>query len=518
MIVCAAVNTENATTQLDCLRQHGVFPPVLDPAALAPSFAWGEDLTPFLFDAWTTSLRYAQTSQQRRLAKRILDWLERQISAGAVLSWGMPSGRGTRVQQWVGDRLIWWPAGVPQGRWIGIVSSRLNRLLEHQRPWFAALRSTCEEMERGTVILTSTRTTTCPFLERCHELFQIPLLRLELSRVNQSVAQWFPPKLNDSLQKQFSSKQVRLALVSPPLDCDPFDEPPLRDRLVMAAGDQVFVLGMRAGGYIEQLVRRRCAPDETVSKAEVSLAVGPGLIAPSLARSIPDAEWLELDPPPTRRRFPVPVGRSDQGAAILPLHQWPLTDYLTHCTRAVAGPWPDQTAETYRDALILDHEEADHSALATLARITTQATLLASSQGIRGATPVVCFTAVAIQQLKHLHAFRAHQGRWDFEPYGICISRHWLEQRGTRSVAYGEPSLWDQLTAADRPFFQRRRGGRKEQIDWSVEREWRHVGDVDLGHLPREAAVLFVPTLEEARWLSQCSRWPVTVLDYTGRG
>ena len=48
--------------------------------------------------------------------------------------------------------------------------------------------------------------------------------------------------------------------------------------------------------------------------------------------------------------------------------------------------------------------------------------------------------------------------------------------------------------------------------DWTVEREWRHVGDLPLDKIPEDAAFVFVPTPAEARALRQRSRWPVVVL------
>ncbi|MGM0486935.1 MAG: hypothetical protein ACQESR_09275 [Planctomycetota bacterium] len=508
------MNTENLVRQLDCLRHHQVFPPDLARPTRARAFAPGDDLVPFLLHAWTKSLSEPAAYQQRRLARRTVAWLERQRAGPGVLSWGMPGPGGQRVRDWANDRLIWWPAGVPSGRWIGMISSRLNRRLEEQRSWFAALRHACGGLDPDqTVMITSAGTTTAVYLERCSELYGIPLLRFQLPRPRQRVAQWFPPRLNRPARTPSSSSRTWLAIVSPPLDTDPESEPPLRDRLVVAASDRVFALRMRAGGYTEQLVRRRVTEDALSPWAEVSLAIGPGLVPAPLANSLPTAKWLDVEAPPVRENVSVPPGTTHEGAGIVPLRQLAVADYLTHCTRAATGPWPDQTVEAYRDALILDREEADHSALATLARIAAQSKLLATGRAIRGGARVVCFTAVPLQQLKSLRTFRAHRGRWDFEPYGICISRKWLEQRGTRRVRYGAPSLWNQLTASERPFFQRRRGGKHDQIDWSVECEWRHVGDVDLTDLPSDAGTLFVPTVEEARWLGQRSRWPVTVLE-----
>ena len=129
---------------------------------------------------------------------------------------------------------------------------------------------------------------------------------------------------------------------------------------------------------------------------------------------------------------------------------------------------------------------------------------------------MVCFTAVPLSELPQLRSFRSHLARWDFEPYGICIRREWLESRDCLPVRYGDDSLWASLDLQDRPYFQVqtstcRQSGRT--IDWSVEREWRHVGDVELEELPANAGLVFVPTREEAEQLVTISRWPVTVLD-----
>ena len=205
-------------------------------------------------------------------------------------------------------------------------------------------------------------------------------------------------------------------------------------------------------------------------------------------------------------------GASRGGPPILSLTQVSVSDYLTHCTRHVAGPWPDQSVADYRDSLILDRADSDHGPLATLMRIVQQQRLLASAKAIRGGSHVVCFAAVPLPELQRLHQFRPHRGRWDFEPYGICIRTGWLRQRGARPVRYGEAELFEQLPESDRPYFQRRTSGQHDQIDWSVEREWRHVGNVDLSDLLPDDAFLFVPTLTDAARLAPLSRWPIAVL------
>ena len=191
---------------------------------------------------------------------------------------------------------------------------------------------------------------------------------------------------------------------------------------------------------------------------------------------------------------------------------WP---FLTHCTRRRKGPWPDQVDTDYLDDLILDREDADHSALAALLRIVRQQRLIATAQTIRGATPVVSFTAVPLAELRRLRVFRPHRGRWDFEPYGICLRCDRLKQLGARPVQYGDDRLWNRLALNERPFFQFRKTRREtgaRHIDWSVEDEWRVLGTIDLAEFPADAALVFVPTAAEAEKMAAISRWPVTIV------
>jgi hypothetical protein len=165
--------------------------------------------------------------------------------------------------------------------------------------------------------------------------------------------------------------------------------------------------------------------------------------------------------------------------------------------------------------LILARPEANHAALDALKRILQKQRLVATARTIRGGTPVVSFTAVPLAELRRLRVFRPHRGRWDFEPYGICIRRDWLEQREARPVRYGDDRLWNRLAPAERPFFQlrqTRRSSARATIDWSVEDEWRVVGDVGLESIPRDAALVFVPTEGEADQVAPICRWPVTVV------
>ena len=146
-----------------------------------------------------------------------------------------------------------------------------------------------------------------------------------------------------------------------------------------------------------------------------------------------------------------------------------------------------------------------------------QRRLVASLRTARGGCRVVSFTASPLSRLPDLRRFRRHRGRWDFEPFGLCIRQEWMTKRGARPVLYGDDSTWQSLSKSDRPFFQPAHSGSSSsedadaRIDWTVEREWRHMGDLDLRQLSREDALVFVPNFAAARRLSAVSPWPITL-------
>lgn len=333
---------------------------------------------------------------------------------------------------------------------------------------------------------------------------------------------------------------------------------PLRDRLVFAAAARIQVLKLRERGRLAQLVYRRLE-DSAWPSHTTQIALAPELSSPSVVEACLSrgaVGWLVLpkssaclaartvervEPGATcvSSRFEL-ARKVDSGlgvpAPMISQPRWKSVSssareppnqvgepstiptlcrdhaYLTHWTRAAPGPWPDQTWQQYYDQLLLDDPAAIRSAFVTLNRIVQQQKLVASDQAIRGGYAVVAFTAVPLAELRTRRQFRAHRGRWDFEPYGLCIERSWLEERGVQAVRYGDPSDWLRLKPNEKPFFQRRHSRSNtaaRPIDWSSECEWRHLGDLSLARLDENAAVVFVPTAEEASQLQPLSRWPV---------
>ena len=511
----------------------------------------GGDLLPLLLDA-------AHDKQARLLA-----WAHR---SGAKLTLGWPGGSSKRVESWLGPRLMWWPRGVPEGRQVAWVSSRLGRAIDERPDWFAVLRSAAAKFDPARdVLLTAPSTTVDRFLERAAILFGLRRLRVHLderctlvdwlTRLRRQLwrsclaldaessssscdegdgfhqtsevfvspmigAAWTDPKrkrgrmLPDGLNSE-SCEALALAHASGLCDEDSAKhcELPLSDRVLIAAADQVHALQVRSNGNLHQLLRARLN-DSAWPTASVWLALGEALVPAEVAAELQSLGavgwWLFVE-------HAASVLESQRETGTLetcPTLPWPEGDYLVHWTRRRDGPWPDQREADFIDDLLLSREATSHSAFAALSRIVQQRRLIASAAGIRGDAAVVSFSAHPLHELRQQRTFRAHRGRWDCEGYGLCVRREWLQLRGARPVIYGADAQWMTLPNSDRPFFQlkttRSRGGAKT-IDWSQEAEWRVPQDVDLSEASRDDLLLFVPTPAEAQQLAAISPWPVHV-------
>jgi hypothetical protein len=526
------------------LSEAGVLPAGEGPSIPAPPEGPAEDLLPLAIRAWQrveTAHGPANSNRATRLAQRFQAWQQQ----GAHLTLGVPGTGSQAVNRWLGLRLVWWPRGIPPGRRVALVSSRLGRDLDHQTTWFTVLRAACAKIDRQRdLLLWATSTTTAQYVKRAASLFGLRVLQIEVPQDDtQPLENWL-----DRLETTsgHGADQFYEAVLSPPIDTQQAPSEaavchiPLRDRAVVALGDQIMAFRVRRNGHVHQLMRARLS-DAGWPVASVYIALGPELVRTEMAGELMEqgaVGWVVLgtigETPDARgRAVATGIGsqvgsrsaRAAAGAAadeaqlasgrivlLPPSDDWP---YLTHCTRRRDGPWPQQDEAEHIDDLILARPDADHSALSTLRRILEQRRLIAMAEAIRGATRVVSFTAVPLAELRRLRVFRPHRGRWDFEPYGICIRRDWLEGCGVRHVVYGDDPLWEDLSPDDRPFFQLRRTRRpaaRGSIDWAVEDEWRVVGDVDLSQIPRDAAMVFVPSRAEAQVVAGLSRWPVTVV------
>jgi hypothetical protein len=481
------------------LRKIGLLPE--HTAVMPRQLTTGVDLVPLLRAAWDTPKTRPRTTSHRRRHERLTG----EQYPPPSLTYGLPGTTSELVRDWIGERLVWWPHAIASRPWMSIVSSRLGRPLYEQVAWFAKLRAACEfARTNGDTLVFASNTTTARFLARCGQLYQIPTLRLEVAPEKHSVERWLKHCLEiPELPNDKGLQQI--AYISPALDGNRQFLKPIRDALAVAASDRLVALHVRPNGHIEQLLRRRGSCD-VIDEASTESGSW-DQVSPRRSPRTSSSDGLDS---PFYKRPAAPPGIT-KNASLIPADQIP-PDRLLHWTRQHNEPWPDESLDRYLDALILQLPEADHSALATLRRIVLQQKLQATSNTIRGGYPVVCFSATPVMQLSRKRIFRPHRGRWDFERFGICIDRGWLDSIGTRPVLYGDDSLWNRMSGRERPFFQKHDSD-AECVDWTLEQEWRHVGDVDLSGLSPEAAALFVPRVADAERMIDISPWPIAVLE-----
>lgn len=367
-------------------------------------------------------------------------------------------------------------------RRIAIVMSRLPRLINPQAMWLRGLRAALRRIqESGDLLVIANGTAGSDFVRRGAERLRIPIEETTIT--------------------------ADLGNASP----DEVGAIPPQDRALLATADLVLALQVRTNGNIHRALQERLARNSPVEIVDLP-ETHPRAVRDDLVERGATL-WSPSD------KAQSALGSCNHSQVVRPSvcelvpqlspDEW---TFLSHTTRACTGRWPCQSASDYVDSILDDAGDADHSAIAALEQIVTQRKLLAASRMIRGGHAVVCLTAVPLLDLPPLRKFQTHRSRWDFEPYGICIRQQWLQDRGARPVIYGNEATWQSLEQRDRPFFQFTSSPSSSPgTDWSVEREWRHVGDLDLHELPAADGLLFVRCYEDAVRLSRSSPWPITL-------
>jgi hypothetical protein len=421
-----------------------------------------------------------------------------------------------------------WPAAIQQRKWITIVSSRLSTSLDDWPDWFRALRATIAAIDETQELLFVCRdTTTFPYVRRAAALFGKSVVEVHLpGRDAPSPLEWLKFVLSRTLTP--ANPQASAVYVSPELPNQPGrlatgkGTAPLRDRALFATGEKLYALHVQRRSHTLRLLERRLQQPACPSR-RTFVAIGRQLIDDAERDELLDlgAVGFAVLPPHQPQIASSSVAREDSessqpSAATGTISAGSLETgwrFLTHCTRRRTGPWPDQTRLNFVDDLILERSAADHSALASLKRILLSQRLVASTQTVRGDVAVVSFTAVPLAELQRLRVFRPHRGRWDFEPYGLCISTQWLTSQGTKPVRYVEEL--NKSDEAARTFEQKSRSTTKSggTLDWTLEQEWRYEGDLDLSAVPDHEAFVFVSDQASAQALRPLCRWPIVAIE-----
>lgn len=288
-----------------------------------------------------------------------------------------------------------------------------------------------------------------------------------------------------------------------------------RDQVIIAVADRVDAVFVRRGGTIERCLAERLQVRDDAS-TRVSISGDRHCAAGSL---ITDGAigWYLQPPPRGGSEAGVKAPRNDDSPLREPLPStadWPDWAYadgewLVHCTRASDVAWPGQTHRQYLDSLLLgDDRAAVGDAFAAVRRIVRGRRLIAAAAASAKTYRVVCFSAVSLANLVRRRCYRSHLHRWDYEPYGIAIQLRAAAAAGVKPVIYGDQIQRGELTPDDRYRFQAR--GRTH--DWTQEREWRWLGDLDLNRFSPCDVRVFVPTAEQAETLAPLCPWSISVV------
>ena len=293
------------------------------------------------------------------------------------------------------------------------------------------------------------------------------------------------------------------------------EKPLSRDRVLIDLAEQLDVVYVRRNGVIaESLLQRIRAREDATTRVAVTLA--DQCAAADLIRRGAVGWFLSPnEPPPTETPFepavevahapnPTNPHPSEGSAWTKQAGQW-----LVHCTRSCLGPWPGETWRQYRDSMLVGHATARRrTALDALHRIVASGRLKRSAHTTRKSTPVVCFSANALDELLSRRCFRRHLGRWDYEPYGVAIRMSAAIRLGIQPVIYGPPKQRIDLATEDQYRFQ----PIGTSYDWRREREWRSRRSIDLAQLPDDEVRVFVQTQHEVSRIGRCCRWPIVAV------
>ena len=374
-------------------------------------------------------------------------------------------------------------------RSVFVASSRLPQKLDEIPQFFDGLLTLAMDLDgESDVLLTATGTACDLMVRRIGTHFRIPVVELRMASLDSK-------KLNKemSILKGCDKKVVLI-----------FDfENRGIDFALTQLAQQLTVLSLRKGGNLDSALQHRLKQGRPAR-----VLVDPKLTKKKLSEELLAAGatgWVLFGGDGANEAEP-----RDAEAKTSCLTDFESSDFLLHWTRRRTGPWPEQSADEYLDDLIFRSSRKDHREIASLRRILATQRILAGSDLTRDPRPVVCFSDISFKSLLELRTFRPHLSRWDFEPFGIAIRKSWLAEQGAAAVEYGDDAMWESLSEAKRAFFQF--NDPEGNVDWSVEREWRIVGAVDLRRVPVNAAVVFVRAAEDAKEVAAFCRWPIVVL------
>jgi len=239
-----------------------------------------------------------------------------------------------------------------------------------------------------------------------------------------------------------------------------------RDRAALEIAQKIVSISIRPGGKMQKLIK------EYESSKEI------------------DTRW--------QAPYEKPIHKAPKYDKCQCREDWGNWDYVVHWTKTCHGPWPNQKSSEYYQSLINSGSNYPNNARNTLINIINCGKILASARHIREKRNVIGLSEVQPAQLIKDIRWSPKDTNYNFEPYGIGISKSKAIELGIRPVIYGQADDYKAMSDADKPYFQNR--GEKN-VDWSYEKEWRHPGDMDLTKLSPEQLIYVVWNSEDEQLL-----------------
>ncbi len=459
----------------------------------------------------------------------VLAEIQKELDPRWPISIGWPRAWGDWLANQIGLRLFWSDSIEHLYHPIAsIVTSSSHRFLWSQPEWVARFQDALKTIdERGLHLLRNQSTPTGPAQACAAERVQLPVIDLVLPDRKETLNQWLSKRAQEFVHQakcRISNHSQSTLWISPPLT-PPSEEHkryPLIDQLLAWLPDQLYAIELRKGGKTLALVQKRLGTEDVFAKPSVFVAFVAGAMEHNrLARNLMElgavGRWINYSPCSSILHDPAVrelLGERSTLAPICSLHQLSQSStwhWLCHCTRSVLSQPPAQGSTSETELNLLGAGMFERGALGSLIRILSQKRLNATPFLKRGECATVSFSATPLHDLLQRRTFQPHLGRWDWEPFGVCIRRPALERLGARQVLYGDESDYVQLTEQERPFFQMKQS--KSGHDWTAEQEWRVLGDCRLNQFRIDEAFIFVPSMAVARQVAPISNWPVVVVN-----
>jgi len=188
-----------------------------------------------------------------------------------------------------------------------------------------------------------------------------------------------------------------------------------------------------------------------------------------------------------------------------PKEEW---HYLTHWVHCTYKPWRGESSYDFYGSIYNSKNEYSHSAKATLSNILINNKIFATSSNIREHFEVVSFTELSPAESLSMMKWRKRKVMYNFEPFGIALNRRYASEIGMKPAIYGDDVLYLSLSQQERALFQ----AIGDRYDWRNEKEWRHVGDIDLSLIPKDMVKIIVPMAKEAEMIEEFTDFEVITL------